>query len=141
MTRTARLLDLAKKDANLALSPELLSERIYDLSYRLHEELNYNDRAAVANAVTTLLLDERDGVERVVRYTTSSERLDGFGAVSEPTPYLDERGRAYRKLSIREEHLEWQTGKLLSGGGGCYTEEAFQGNLANGYARRAEVSA
>jgi hypothetical protein len=72
--------------------------------------------------------------DRIIRYTTASERYDGFGTETvEVTKFVDNRGREFRKVSILPENYDWQTLRYGSGLHVAYDEEQFNLERADGY--------
>lgn len=60
------------------------------------------------------------------RITSAPESYDGFGTETvEQLGRLGSRGRTYRRVSVIEEHEEWQRARYLSGLYVCLPEDEF----------------
>ena len=61
-----------------------------------------------------------------IRVTSAPESYDGFGTETvEMLPKMGTRGRTYRRVSVDEEHEEWQRARYLSGLYVCLSEPEF----------------
>lgn len=68
-----------------------------------------------------------------VFYTTAPEAYDGFGTTSQPTPFIDDRGRPFREVEVSAEHRDWQLNRYGSGLHRAYTEDELNDELGYGH--------